>query len=227
MAILRIGHRGAAGRVLENTLASVEYALAFGVEFIEVDLRLTRDQEIVVLHDETVDRTTDGSGAVADLTLMQLKRFKTRNGETIPTLAGLLAFVGGRAGLVLELKVTGMAEAAAMRVHESGFRRPVIYASFLHDEVFHVRSMRPEAPTMALLKKGEIPPIIFAARNLLSHVGLPIESLTKDRVEALHAIGLSVFVFTVNEPHQIEWAASQRVDGIISDYPDRLVQLPR
>ena len=83
---LRIGHRGAAGHVLENTLGSIEKAIELGVDYVEIDLRLTRDGHVVILHDATVDRTTTGHGRIKDLTLAQVKRIKTKDRKHVPTL---------------------------------------------------------------------------------------------------------------------------------------------
>src|SRR3982751_733458 len=100
---LRIGHRGAPGHVLENTLGSIETAIELGVDYAEIDLRLTRDGHVVVLHDARVDRTTNRHGRVKDLTLAQVKRITTKDGQHVPTLEEVLKITDGRVGLLLEL----------------------------------------------------------------------------------------------------------------------------
>ena len=102
-SILRIGHRGAAGHAPENTLAAIQKGIALGVDFVEVDVRRTADGVLVILHDETVNRTTNGKGRVDRLSLREIKRLNAGNGESIPTLEEVLTVVEGQAGLVVEL----------------------------------------------------------------------------------------------------------------------------
>ena len=104
--VLRIGHRGAAGHAPENTLAAIQKGIALGVDFVEIDVRRTVDGMLVALHDETVNRTTNGKGRVDRLLLQDVKKFNAGNGENIPTLDDVLKLVAGQAGLMLELKVT-------------------------------------------------------------------------------------------------------------------------
>src|SRR3990172_151413 len=102
--ILRVGHRGAGGYAPENTLASFRKALELKVDMFELDVRLCRSGEVVVLHDETVDRTTDGSGAAGDLSFSQLKKLEAGRGEKIPTLEEVLELAAGKCGVNIELK---------------------------------------------------------------------------------------------------------------------------
>jgi len=111
--VLRIGHRGAAGHDPENTLAAIQKGIALGVDFVEIDLRRTADRVLVVLHDKTVNRTTNGKGRVDQLSLQEVKKFNAGNGEHIPTLKEVLKVAAGEAGLMLELKVKGMAQQTA------------------------------------------------------------------------------------------------------------------
>src|SRR6478672_765847 len=158
--MLRIGHRGAAGHVLENTLGSIEKAIELGVDYVEIDLRFTRDGHVVILHDPTVDRTTNGHGRIKDLTLAQVRRIKTKDGQHVPTLEEVLKFTDGRVGLMLELKVRGLAKPVTEIVERSGFSNPVIYASFHYKELFRVRESLPSATIMPLISRGRIVPHI-------------------------------------------------------------------
>ena len=102
--VLRIGHRGAAGHAPENTLASIEQAVALGCALTEVDIRRTADGYLVLLHDERVDRTTNGSGLVAEMDLEDLQKLDASEGQKIPTLEEALQAANGRVGLILEVK---------------------------------------------------------------------------------------------------------------------------
>ena len=148
--ILRIGHRGACGHAPENTLASIEQAIVLRCALTEVDIQRTSDDELVLLHDERVDRTTDGRGRVADLTLPDIRTLDAGGGESPPTLDDVLKAASGRIGLILELKTGGSAYDVCAIVRGSGFTQPVIYASFLQEELQHVRRANPNAQTMIL-----------------------------------------------------------------------------
>ena len=213
---LRIGHRGAAGHVLENTLASIEKAIELGVDYVEIDLRLTRDGHVVVLHDATIDRTTRGNGRIKYLTLAQLKRIKTKDGQHVPTLQEVLKHTDGRVGLMLELKVRGLAKPVIEIVEQSGFSSPVIYASFHHKELSHVREWLSSATIMPLISRGRITPRI-PVRVSADHVGIRFDRVVKPVVASLHAAGIQIFVFTVNDPDDIAHMNAIEVDGIISD----------
>jgi glycerophosphoryl diester phosphodiesterase len=216
---LRIGHRGAAGHVLENTLGSIEKAIELGVDYVEIDLRLTRDGHVVVLHDATVDRTTTGHGRIKDLTLAQTQRIKTKDGQHVPTLEEVLKLTDGRVGLMLELKIRGLAKPVSEIVERSGFSSPVIYASFHHKELSHVREWLPSATIMPLISRGRIAPRI-PAKLSAHHVGIRLDRVGKPVVASLHAAGIQLFVFTVNDVDDVARMTDIGVDGIISDLQD-------
>jgi glycerophosphoryl diester phosphodiesterase len=221
--VLRIGHRGAAGYAPENTLASIEKAISFGLDFVEVDVQRTNDGHLVILHDERVDRTTNGTGLVSEMPLRSLRKLDAGAGQGIPTLGEVLQTASGRIGLILELKVQGLAAQTYKAVHRLAFTGPVIYASFIHGEMRSIREADPQALTIALfgrlMKKT---PGTVAQSVQATHVGFNYKVVTKSLVETCHQRGLVVFVYTVNERQDIQKQKSLGVDGIISDFPDRL-----
>lgn len=220
--VLRVGHRGAAGHVTGNTLASLIKALTLGVDFVEVDVRATRDGHPVVFHDRRVDGTTDGTGAVSELTLEEMRRLRTADGQPIPALDEALACINNRVGLMLDIKSPGIAERVWASVTGSKFVQPVIYASSLHAELLPIKRLASGTQTMALLDNVPVHPTAFARDAEVTHVGLGIDCLTGEFVGALQREGLRVFVYTVNEPSDIAWVRSLGVDGIISDFPERI-----
>lgn len=220
--VLRIGHRGAAGHAPENTLAAIQKGIALGVDFVEIDVRRTADGVLVVLHDETVNRTTDGKGRVDRLSLWDIEKLNAGNGEHIPTLEEVLKVVAGEAGLMLELKVKGVARQTVEAVREAGFRDPVIYASFLHDELKHVRTVDPEASLMVLFGGLSRAPVARAIKYGPSYVGLRHDKATRPLVDSFHRADLLVFVYTADAPSDIQRALSLDVDGVISNFPDRI-----
>ncbi len=219
---LRIGHRGACGHAPENTLASIERAIALGCALTEVDIRRTADGALVLLHDERVDRTTNGQGLIAEMTLEDIRKLDAGGGQTIQTLEEALATAGGRIGLILELKAEGLAYDICAIVRASGFTGPVIYASFLHEELQHVRRADPDSKTLVLFRRLPKDPAAEAVRLQATHVGLRFDTATPPLVKALHKARLPVFVYTVNKPADIRRMRSLGVDGLISNYPDRL-----
>ena len=220
--VLRIGHRGACGHAPENTLASIEKAIALQCTLTEVDVRRTADGSLILLHDERVDRTTNGKGVAADMNLADIRRLDAGRGQNIPTLEETLKTAHGRIGLMLELKAEGLAYDVCGIVRASGFPGEIIYASFLHDELQHIRRADPGANTLVLFKPLPRNPAAEAARLQATHVGLRFDSATKPIVTALHTAHLALFVYTANKPANIARMRSLAVDGIVSDYPDRI-----
>jgi glycerophosphoryl diester phosphodiesterase len=223
--VLRIGHRGACGYAPENTVASIEQAIALRCAFAEVDIQRTSDDELVLLHDERVNRTTNGRGYVSDLTLSDIRKLDAGGGQSPPTLGDVLQAANGRIGLLLELKTRGLAYDTCAIVRASGFNRPVIYASFLQEELQHVRrtdpnAQTPNAQTMILFTRLPTNPGAAAATLHATHVGLRLNTVTKPLVMALHKKGLIVFAYTCNRPAEIYTVTMLGVDGIISDFPD-------
>ncbi|MBH0189342.1 MAG: glycerophosphoryl diester phosphodiesterase [Nitrospira sp.] len=221
--VLRIGHRGAAGHAPENTLAAIQKGIELGVDFVEIDLRRTADNVLVVLHDASVNRTTNGRGRIDRLSLNEVKKLDAGNGERIPTFAEVLTAVSSRCGLMLEIKVKGIARQVVEMVQALRFRGPAIYASFLHDELREVRAADRKAPLMVLFSRLPRVPVSFATKYKATHVGLRHDTATGRLINAFHHAGLFVCVYTANHPGDIQHALSVGVDGVISNVPDRII----
>jgi glycerophosphoryl diester phosphodiesterase len=220
--VTRVGHRGAAGHELENTLSALQYAINLGLDFVEVDVRRTQDSVLVLLHDERVDRTTNGKGPVDHFSLRDLKALDAGHGNSIPSLEEALRLADGKIGLILELKISGIAQDCVETVQRLRLHSPVIYASFLLEELADIRDADPRASTMVLFDELPPDPVGLVARLHASHVGLRHDTVTLQLVQALHQSGWLVFAYTVNEPAAIQRLKTYGVDGIISDFPDRL-----
>jgi glycerophosphoryl diester phosphodiesterase len=221
--VLRIGHRGAAGHAPENTLAAIETGIRLGVDFVEIDVRRTADGVLVALHDASVRRTTDGRGRVNAVSVRQLRAFNAGNGERIPTVEEVLKSVAAsRVGLMLELKVTGTAPLVVDTVRAVEFKNPLIYASFLHDELTQVRAVEREAALMVLFDKLPRAPVAYAAQFHPAYVGLRHDRASRPIVEAFHRENMLVWVYTANRREDIGRALSLGVDGVISDFPERV-----
>jgi glycerophosphoryl diester phosphodiesterase len=231
--LLLIAHRGASGYAPENTLAAFRKAVAMGLSFIETDLQLSRDARFVAIHDDTVNRTTNGQGSVHDLTLAELRRLDAGSwfgssfvGERIPTLEEILEFAK-RHDIVfyLELKPGGSwggEHALIGALRESGEFARVVVISFDSALVAAVRRVEPTLLT-GLLSDGQIEKPIekaleIGARQLVIRGDLVTPAMI---VEAKRN-DLQVICWTVNHPAHMRLLASAGVAGIMSDYPDRL-----
>lgn len=220
--IIRVGHRGAAGHAPENTVVAIHAGIACGVEFVEIDLRRTADGALVALHDATVNRTTDGRGRISRLSLQEVKRLDAGNGARIPTLEEALEAASGGTGMMLELKARHIAQQTVGTVRHTGFTGPLLYASFLHDELTQIGKADPGASLMVLFDRFPPASVARAMKYAPSHVGLRHSKATRRLVEAFHRANLHVFVYTPNRPTDIQRAICLGVDGVISNFPDRI-----
>jgi glycerophosphoryl diester phosphodiesterase len=228
-----IAHRGASGLAPENTFAAFEHAVALGAGFIETDLHLTRDARFVAIHDLTLDRTTNGHGAVRDFTLAELRELdagmwydRSFMGERIPTLDEILAFAIERdVVFYLELKYDaawGMHHAlvGALRGVENASRTIVI--SFDPSQIENIRKLDPGIMT-GLLVENPGNNMVSAAVNVGARQLCPISKLiTPQLVEEAHKADLHVPTWTVDTPEEMKRVIAAGVDGVMSNFPDRL-----
>ena len=216
-----VGHRGAAGLAPENTLASFAKAVALGVDGVELDVHLTLDGHLAVIHDERVDRTTDGSGAVAAMKLDALRRLDAGGGTRIPTLAEVLDAVPAAVAVHVELKGTGTAAPLARCI--GGLDRPVLVSSFDHAELARFHALCPRircAPLFAHWRPGAL----ATARALDAwSVNLSDRIATMGNVAALRQADYACLVYTVNEPGRARELRGLGVAGVFTDHPDRLL----
>ena len=213
------GHRGAPGfpRYGENTIASFSKALKSGATGLEFDVRRAGDGRLVVIHDETLDRTTNGRGRVADLSYEDIRQFDAGFGEPIPLLSDVLDRFGEKCLLNIELKAAGLAPGVKRLVLEMRMETHVIVSSFDWDELL---PFGPEVPTAPL--SSELENLISVALDLGSAAIHPRKDLvTPAVISAAHDAGLRIHVWTVNEPAEITHFRELGVDGIFSDFPER------
>lgn len=221
-----IAHRGCGFAAPENTLRAVCCAIALEVDGIELDVHSSRDGEIVVLHDFTVDRTTDGSGSVAELTLRELKELDAGENQSIPTLQEVIDEVRGRGILLnIEIKPTGIEEQVLQIITHNDFFDQAIISSFLWPVLETVREIHSEVETGLLYLVDLEDPIQVAhelgVNALHPHCGL----VTPQLVEKCHDSGLDINPWTVNDNQEMQRLIDLAVDSIITDYPTRLKEL--
>ncbi|GAA4888439.1 glycerophosphodiester phosphodiesterase [Flaviramulus aquimarinus] len=224
--ILKIGHRGAKGHLAENTLESIRKALDLGVDGIEIDVHRCASGQLVVFHDFTLDRMTNGSGEVSKHTLKQLKQVVVKGYCQIPTLAEVLAFVNNKCLLNIELKGQDTAKEAsrliAFYVEKKGWEyNNILVSSFQKDLLETVYKINDKIP-LAVLTDTNIHEAVNFAKTIKAVAIHPnYTMLTQEIVDTLKE-DYKVFTYTVNNLNPIERIKSYGVDGIISDFPDRL-----
>lgn len=219
--MLRVGHRGAKAYAPENTLASFKKALEIGVDAIELDVRRTKDNQLVVIHDTDVKRTTDGEGLVSEFTLVQIKGFSTDGGEKIPTFEEALDFLDKKVKVLVELKETGIEEQVLSIVHARSLEKNVVITSFLEDTLRKVRELNKSVETGLIYAKHSNP--IRAALELKANYLIAFYKFTHTAtVQKAHENGLKIIVWTINTVDEAQEYAKKGVDGIASDHPDIL-----
>jgi len=245
------GHRGAAGLAPENTLAAFRKAIELGVDALEMDLHVTRDGEVVIIHDETLDRTTDGRGSIADLPLEEIRRrdagrkfAPSFQGERVPTLREVIELVraSGNSRLRMDLEIKfgegqeGKPEDFEERVlgvlRQSDFLERVNLISFHHPSLTKVKALQPKIRT-GLLQGGHRAPqdlVGLVRRYRADYYSPRFRQMTTEVVAALHRAGIPIVPWTVNEEADMRWLMGLGIgtlagDGIATDFPDRLVHL--
>ncbi len=224
--VICFAHRGASGYEPENTLRSFSRALELGARWIELDLRIVED-ELVVFHDRTLSRRAGVGGVVEKQKLDRIRVLDVGRGEKIPLLAEVLNVIKGRARAQLELKGRGTGEKAAHYLNNllsAGWAPDTfLVSSFDHEEILEFIKHAPSIPVGLLCYGFPLHTIAMAQAIRAYSVHLNLEAVTAQRVTTIQAAGFRVFVYTVNEPADIAAMKALGVDGIFSDFPDRVL----
>lgn len=234
-----IAHRGFSGAAPENTLAAFEKAIEVGADMFELDVLLSRDGRVVVIHDDTLDRTTDGEGKVAAFTLAELKKLDAGSwfsaefaGERIPTLEEALRLAKGRILVNVEIKTEAVGHGVVAKtlevIDELDMKDNVVISSFDPKALSKARELDPHIRTASLfnaeLQKGMSPEAVMA------EVGSNGFNLSRRQVDAgivaaCHRLARPVSVYTVNEINEMERLIRLGVNAIFTDRPDRLLRV--
>lgn len=224
---LRFGHRGACGYAPENTIASFRKAIELGVDMMEFDVRLCKSGEVIILHDEKVDRMTNGHGPVSNLSLSEVKSLIVKGGEHIPTLEEALDVIDRKTKIIIELKHREVVEptAAIVRryIEARGWSHEDFLAtSFNHHFLARFRELCPGVGLVPILAGEPLTYAEFGQQLGAYSVNMAFPFLTREFIEDAHQRGLKVFAWTVNEPDDIARVKTLPVDGIFSNFPDRI-----
>ncbi|TSC75800.1 MAG: glycerophosphoryl diester phosphodiesterase [Parcubacteria group bacterium Gr01-1014_31] len=220
--VMRIAHRGASGYAPENTWAAFHKALELEVDMIELDVRRTRDHELVVCHDARLDRLTGNAVTLRELSFTELQQHQV-GGQVIPRLADVLPALTDACEINVELKERGLAEAAAAVVKALNCHHRVLFSSFLSAELLRLKAIDPALRVAALLTSApatvgtclRFAQLVQAEAIVVSH-----SAFRKRLLTAAHRAGVKVFVWTVDDAEAIAHLKGLGVDGIMSNFPD-------
>ena len=218
-----MGHRGAKAYEPENTLRSIRRALELGVDAVEIDIHLSRDGRLVVIHDATVDRTTDGKGRVADLTWEELRRLDAGLGEAVPSLEEVTALVHGRAHLFIELKDRQAVAPLAAFFKTHNLFEAAHAISFWHPALKELRRLEPRIRTGVLFVGCPVDPPALAAAAGARALVLNYQYVTLELVQAARQSGLTTAVWNIDCVADLLPVLPLEPDYIGSNAPDILL----
>jgi glycerophosphoryl diester phosphodiesterase len=218
-----IAHRGASADAPENTLAAFQLALDCGADGIELDVMLSKDEQLAVIHDDTINRTTNGSGRVKDMTLAELQTFDAGGGQKIPSLAEVFDQFGGKFLINIELKnyssiLDSLPVKVARLVEEYDLADSVLISSFNPFNLPRFRRRMPKVPLGLITQPGQARFWVwrlFRYEALIPH----LSDVDTELVSAVHARNLQLNTWTPDDPDEIRRLAEMGVDGLVTNVP--------
>jgi glycerophosphoryl diester phosphodiesterase len=224
---LIIGHRGAKGHVVENTLESIEKAIALSVDGIEIDIFKCKSGELVVFHDKTLNRLTDAEGLIESLDLDSIRKIKILDRYKIPTLREVLDLINGKVFLNIELKGSQTAILTHYLIEEyikkgAWTEKKFIISSFNWEELKEFYKYNKRVSIAVLTDADPLDALPIAIQVNAKAINPSHKSLNSKNVKKIHQAGYKIFPYTVNLRDEIIKVVSLNVDGIITDYPERV-----
>lgn len=225
--LLVIGHRGAMGHETENTLASVQKALDLGVDAIEIDVFKIESGEIVVFHDDKVDRLANGGGKIEEYNIFDLNQLILDGNHKIPMLQDVLKLIDNKVILNIELKGANTSERVNFimdyYVREKGWEwSNFIISSFNWDELRAMRKINPDVAIAVLTEDNPLDAIPVAKELNAEAINPDFKKLNLEVANKIRDAGFKIYTWTVNDPNDINQAKRWAVDGIITNYPERV-----
>lgn len=225
--VLTIAHRGASGYEPENTLIAFEKAINLNADGIELDVHLSADGKLIVIHDEKIDRTTNGKGAVNKKSLKELKTFRIENSQEIPTLIEVFHLVNKRCFINIELKGVGTAKTVVELIQEyisdkNWNHTHFLVSSFDWKMLEEVHLLDPKIRIGVLTEKSIEDALIFAKKTKAFSIHPDYKLLSKENVALMKQNHFEVYPWTVNSKEEIQNIKLFNVNGIISNFPDKL-----
>jgi len=226
MKIKVFGHRGCAGLEPENTIRAFKRAIDLGVDLIEFDVRMTRDKKLVVIHDEKLDRTTNGIGFVKDFNFAEIRKFDAGKGEKIPSLEETINFLKNKKPIiVIEIKEPETTEKILEIIKKEKLEDKVLIVSFWLDALKKLKKIDPKIKTGVLFGKKVKNMISLIKEIKADGLGLEYHSIDKEIVKDCHKENFKINAWTVNEFEDIRKMIKLGVDTISSNYPNRVLEI--
>ncbi|PIY91032.1 MAG: hypothetical protein COY72_00285 [Candidatus Nealsonbacteria bacterium CG_4_10_14_0_8_um_filter_35_10] len=226
MKIKVFGHRGCAGLEPENTIRAFKRAIDLGVDLIEFDVRMTRDKKLVVIHDEKLDRTTNGIGFVKDFNFAEIRKFDAGKGEKIPSLEETINFLKNKKPIiVIEIKEPETTEKILEIIKKEKLEDKVLIVSFWLDALKKLKKIDPKIKTGVLFGKKVKNMISLIKEIKADGLGLEYHSIDKEIVKDCHKENFKINAWTVNEFEDIRKMIKLGVDIISSNYPNRVLEI--
>jgi len=230
MPILKIAHRGASGYALENSFEAFNKALRLSVDMIECDVRMCKSGELVLMHDRTIDRTTNQKGIVSKLTLSQIKKIKLKNNEPIPSLEEILIRYKDKTQIMIDIKSISAAPQIVKLVKKHQCHNHILVASTLHPLLIDILIRDPAIQTAIsfdiysyfkyiFVKKLFILPAKLVGAGI---VNVYYKFVNKKIVEKAHKYGFKINAYPPKTTEEINYLKQTGVDGIITNFPDKI-----
>lgn len=227
-SIVTIAHRGASALEPENTLAAFEKAISLGVDAIELDVYCCASGEIVVIHDKKVNRTTNGTGYVEQLTLNELKKLDAGNNQKIPTLEEVFELVNRRCIINIELKGKQTEQAVADLIQTFVLKKGWNYSHFLvssfdHHKLQRFNTILPDAPIAMILGNKPLDYAECTEKLPVKVLCVYLDFVDEQFIADAHARGVKLYTYVVNNEDDFVLLKKMRIDGIFSDFPEKLI----
>jgi len=215
-----IGHRGARGEKPENTLLGIRHALELGLDGIEIDIHLSQDGELVVIHDDKLDRTTNGKGFVNQFSLEKLKTFDAGNGEKIPTLSEVIDLMKKfNKELFIEMKVPGAEEKILKLIKEKKFTDLSILKAFNHRLILNFKNLAPNIRAQVLMDSLPIDPVGIIKSAKADGISVNTKMIDTALVDQCHQAGFFVTSWNANTKEDLLKFIEMKIDYLCTDYP--------
>lgn len=224
---LVIGHRGAMGHETENSIASIEKALELGVDMIEIDVFNISTGETVVFHDDNLERLTNAGGKIEEWSYFQLQHVLLEGGHKIPILQDVLKTIDHKVRLNIELKGSNTANRVNFitnyYIEKRGWKiEDFLISSFKWRELEMIRELNPNIPIAILTEDDPVDAISIAKELNAEAINPNFKMLNEENTEKIKDAGFKIYTWTVNEPEDIMAMKNFGVDGIITNYPERV-----
>jgi len=225
-----IGHHGACGYEPENTILSFKKSLQLGIDMIEFDVRKSFDDKLVIMHDATVNRTTNGTGAIADMTFAQLRKLDAGKGQKIPTLQEVLDYINRKVRVDIEIKAVDAVSELANVVHNYISKKgwsptDFLISSFNLSALHEFHQLVPNIQLMLIFSEVPNNWLELVQSIPVQMVAISAAFISKEIVDQMHHNDIPVVVYTVNDSKEITRMKALGIDGICSDYPDRVKKI--